>query len=33
VIDTSSVIFYVSAAAVGVFLTLRNLDSMRWRRA
>src|SRR5215471_12196839 len=33
VIDTSSVIFYLSAAAVGVFLTLRNLDSMRWRRA
>ena len=33
VIDSSSVIFYVSAAAVGVFLTLRNLDSMRWRRA
>jgi ABC-2 type transport system permease protein len=33
VIDTSSIIFYVSAAAVGVFLTLRNLDSMRWRRA
>ena len=33
VIDTSSVIFYVSAAAIGVFLTLRNLDSMRWRRA
>ncbi|HEU0183896.1 MAG TPA: ABC transporter permease [Blastocatellia bacterium] len=33
VIDTSSVIFYVSATAVGIFLTLRNLDSMRWRRA
>jgi ABC-2 type transport system permease protein len=33
VIDTSSVIFYVSASAVGIFLTLRNLDSMRWRRA
>jgi ABC-2 type transport system permease protein len=33
VIDTSSIIFYVSAATVGVFLTLRNLDSMRWRRA
>ena len=33
VIDTSSIIFYVSMAAVGVFLTLRNLDSMRWRRA
>jgi ABC-2 type transport system permease protein len=33
VIDTSSVVFYVSAAAIGIFLTLRNLDSMRWRRA
>jgi ABC-2 type transport system permease protein len=33
VIDTSSIIFYVSAATIGVFLTLRNLDSMRWRRA
>lgn len=33
VIDTSSVIFYISMAAIGVFLTLRNLDSMRWRRA
>jgi ABC-2 type transport system permease protein len=33
VIDTSSIIFYVSAAATAVFLTLRNLDSMRWRRA
>ncbi len=33
VIDTSSIIFYVSAAVIGVFLTLRNLDSMRWRRA
>lgn len=33
VIDTSSIIFYVSMAALGVFLTLRNLDSMRWRRA
>lgn len=33
VIDTSSIVFYVSATAIGVFLTLRNLDSMRWRRA
>lgn len=33
VIDTSSIIFYVSAAALGIFLTLRTLDSMRWRRA
>ena len=33
VIDTANVIFYVSLAAVGVFLTQRSLDSMRWRRA
>jgi len=33
VIDTTSVIFYLSLAALGVFLTLRSLDSMRWRRA
>jgi ABC-2 type transport system permease protein len=33
VIDTSSVIFYLSVVAIGLFLTLRNLDSMRWRRA
>ncbi len=33
VIDTSSVIFYLSAILLGLFLTLRSLDSMRWRRA
>ena len=33
VIDTSSVIFYLSLTALGIFLTLRTLDSMRWRRA
>jgi len=33
VIDTTSLIFYVSMAALGIFLTLRTLDSMRWRRA
>jgi ABC-2 type transport system permease protein len=33
VIDTANVIFDVSLAAVGVFLTQRSLDSMRWRRA
>jgi ABC-2 type transport system permease protein len=33
VIDTSSIIFYVSLAGLALFLTLRNLDSMRWRRA
>ena len=33
VIDTSSVIFYLSLSGIGIFLTLRTLDSMRWRRA
>jgi ABC-2 type transport system permease protein len=33
VIDTSSVVFYLSLASIGLFLTLRTLDSMRWRRA
>lgn len=33
VIDTTSIIFYVSLAALAIFLTLRTLDSMRWRRA
>ena len=33
VIDTTSVIFYVSMIVLGLFLTLRTLDSMRWRRA
>ncbi len=33
VIDTSSVVFYLSMTALGLFLTLRSLDSMRWRRA
>ena len=33
VIDTSSVVFYLSLTALGIFLTLRTLDSMRWRRA
>jgi ABC-2 type transport system permease protein len=33
VIDTTSLIFYVSLIVLGLFLTLRTLDSMRWRRA
>lgn len=33
VIDTSSVIYYVSMTCLAVFLTLRSLDSMRWRSA
>jgi ABC-2 type transport system permease protein len=31
VIDTSHVIFYVTLAFVGLFLTYRSLESMRWR--
>jgi len=33
VIDTASVIFYASLAALALFLTQRSLDSMRWRTA
>jgi ABC-2 type transport system permease protein len=33
VIDTSGLIFYASLISLGVFLTIRSLDSMRWRRA
>jgi ABC-2 type transport system permease protein len=33
VIDTSSLIYYVSFIAFFVFLTVRSVDSMRWRRA
>jgi ABC-2 type transport system permease protein len=33
VIDTANIVFYVSLAGIGVFLTQRSLDSMRWRRA
>lgn len=33
VIDTSSIIFYVTLTGLALFLTLRTLDSMRWRRA
>jgi ABC-2 type transport system permease protein len=33
VIDTANIVFYLSLAGVGVFLTQRSLDSMRWRRA
>lgn len=31
VIDTSNVIFYLTFAFVGLFLTYRSLESMRWR--
>jgi ABC-2 type transport system permease protein len=33
VIDTSNVIFYLSFIVLGIFLTVRAVDSMRWRRA
>jgi gliding motility-associated transport system permease protein len=33
VVDTDSLVFFVSVAVFAVFLTLRSLDSMRWRRA
>jgi ABC-2 type transport system permease protein len=33
VIDSSSLIYYVSFMALFVFLTVRAVDSMRWRRA
>ncbi|HXN71795.1 MAG TPA: ABC transporter permease [Candidatus Acidoferrales bacterium] len=33
VIDTSSLIYYGSFIALFVFLTVRSVDSMRWRRA
>lgn len=33
VIDTTSLIYYLSVIVLGLFLTLRTLDSMRWRRA
>jgi ABC-2 type transport system permease protein len=33
VIDTSTLIYYVSFIALFVFLTVRSVDSIRWRRA
>jgi gliding motility-associated transport system permease protein len=33
VIDTSALIYYFSFIALFVFLTVRSIDSMRWRRA
>lgn len=33
VIDTTSIVYYLSLIGLGMFLTLRTLDSMRWRRA
>ena len=31
VLSTSNVIFYLSLAFVGIFLTYRSVDSLRWR--
>ena len=33
IIDTSSLIYYLSFIGLFVFLTVRSVDSMRWRRA
>ncbi len=33
VVDSSNLVYYVSMILLGLFLTLRSLDSMRWRRA
>jgi ABC-2 type transport system permease protein len=33
VLDTTNVIFYVSFIVLALFLTVRSIDSMRWRRA
>jgi ABC-2 type transport system permease protein len=33
IIDTSSLTYYISFIFLGLFLTARSLDSMRWRRA
>ena len=33
IIDTTSLVFYVSLTLLGLFLTWQSLNSMRWRRA
>jgi ABC-2 type transport system permease protein len=33
IVDTSSLIYYFSFMALFIFLTVRSVDSMRWRRA
>jgi ABC-2 type transport system permease protein len=33
IVDTQNLVFYLSVIALGLFLTLRSLDSLRWRRA
>jgi ABC-2 type transport system permease protein len=33
VLDSGNVVFYLSLIVLAIFLTIRSLDSMRWRRA
>ena len=33
VMDSTNLIYYLSLIALGLFLTMRSIDSMRWRRA
>lgn len=33
VVDTSALVYYGSLIGIGIFLTVRSLDSMRWRHA
>ena len=33
ILDTANIVFYVSLIVLAQFLTVRSLDSMRWRRA
>jgi len=33
VIDTSSLTYYLSLTVLFLFLTVRSIDSLRWRRA
>jgi ABC-2 type transport system permease protein len=33
IVDTSALIYYVSFIVFFIFLTVRSIDSMRWRRA
>ncbi len=33
IIDTSGLIYYLSFITLFIFLTVRSVDSMRWRRA
>jgi ABC-2 type transport system permease protein len=32
IVDTSSLVYYFSFMAFFIFLTVRSVDSMRWRR-